>query len=557
MASLLIVSLIGFAVVYLLLWTIIIVTQDENEPPLAKTSFPFLSPLVGMIRGGPKFYVDQRDKHNHAIYTLRLPFQKIYVINSTNLIPALQKQWRLISFASLFAGAGKVVGMSDSACDVMHEHLTDETKNFNYTWVARASAHLTPGSKGLDEMNRVAIGVVSDEVEALVGESLKDGKENVIGLQEWVFKSMLLASTDAVYGGMNPMRDAAVARAWNTVEQNYLTLVLSPLPKFLTRIFIHKVIQAREAVVSAFVDFIKKGGTKTASSLLQAKHAHHGEKLRDEDIARTDLGFAYAILGNTGPAAWWFVYHIFRDENLVRDIREELVSAPGLLTRIDDGGKEGECVMQVELAKLRNHCPILLSTLQETLRYRTVSNSVRRVLEQDVLLDGQYLLKKGSLVMLPHAVQHSSTKAFGEDAREFDHLRFVRGRGQQGEKQKGGLDRRAFYAFGGGHETCPGRHFVTMELMALAALMVLRLDIEPVRAAGEEKGEWIEPSCENSPMASGLPYPDEDIFVRARERDWSAEEKGQKRKIVDWKVCYSGSETALDIGAERDDTGME
>ncbi|KAM7193346.1 putative cytochrome p450 oxidoreductase [Rhypophila sp. PSN 637] len=547
MASLLIISLIGFTVVYLLLWTVIILTQDENEPPLAKTSFPFLSPLVGMIRGGSKFYVDQRDKHNHAIYTLRLPFQRIYVINSTNLIPALQKQWRLISFASLFAGAGKVVGMSDSACDVLHEHLTDETKNFNYTWVARAAAHLTPGSKGLDEMNRVAVGVVSEEVEALLREK-EEENEKVIGLQGWVFRSMLLASTDALYGGMNPMRDAAVARAWNTVEMNFLTLVLSPLPKFLTRIFIHKVIQARETVVSAFLDFGKKGGTKTASSLLQAKHAHHREKFRDEDIARTDLALAFAILGNTGPAAWWFVYHIFRDEKLVRDLREELVSAPGLLTRSDGG--EGECVMQVDLAKLRDHCPVLLSTLQETLRYRAVSNSVRKVLEQDILLDGQYLLKKGSLVMLPHAVQHSSTKAFGEDANEFDHLRFVRGR--QGEKQKGGPDRRAFYAFGGGHETCPGRHFATMELMALAALMVLRLDIEPVRAAGEEKGEWTEPSCENSPMASGLPYPDEEIFVRVRERDWPAEEKGQKRKIVGWKVCYSGSETALDIGAERD-----
>lgn len=56
-----------------------------------------------------------------------------------------------------------------------------------------------------------------------------------------------------------------------------------------------------------------------------------------------------------------------------------------------------------------------------------MSNSVRKVIE-DIMLDGRFLLKKGSMVFLLHPVQHTSVGAFGGDAAEYDHLRFMRGR---------------------------------------------------------------------------------------------------------------------------------
>lgn len=137
-------------------------------------------------------------------------------------MPALQRQWRLITFAPIFAGAGKVVGMSQEACDLMNQDLTDETKNFNYTWLSRVTPHLIPGSAGLDAMNRRAIEVICEMIEGLVmSEEEKNSTTGggndggvIIGLQEWILKTMVLASTDAVYGDMNPFRDSAVARAW-------------------------------------------------------------------------------------------------------------------------------------------------------------------------------------------------------------------------------------------------------------------------------------------------------------------------------------------------------
>lgn len=56
-------GLIGLAAaVYLLLWIIVFWTQDEREPPLAKTTFPFLGHAVSMIRDNlnGKFFIAQR-----------------------------------------------------------------------------------------------------------------------------------------------------------------------------------------------------------------------------------------------------------------------------------------------------------------------------------------------------------------------------------------------------------------------------------------------------------------------------------------------------------------
>lgn len=64
------------------------------------------------------------------------------------------------------------------------------------------------------------------------------------------------------------------------------------------------------------------------------------------------------------------------------------------------------------------------------------------------------------MLMLPASVQHTNVSAWGEDADNFDYMRFVP---KPGQKK---LNRLAFRAFGGGHVLCPGRHFASTEIMA-------------------------------------------------------------------------------------------
>lgn len=303
-------------------------------------------------------------------------------------------------------------------------------------------------------------------------------------------------------------------------ESGFLTLSVFPFAS----LFFPKLFRARELAAAAMINYMRQGGYKTASGLVRKRYEHHqGFGLTLEDIARGELGNTFAVLGNSTPCALWVLYHIFSDNQVLADVRRE-VSA---LVHDEDDGKGG-VFSSIDLASIRESCPALLSTFQEVLRYRAV-NPGPRVLLEDVQID-RFLLKKGSMLMIPATVQHSDISAWGQDAREFKHMRFAPAPGQKKP------NRVAFRAFGGGHVLCPGRHFASTEIMSLAALLAIQFDVVPVA------GKWVEPTWKNSPVQSGFPIPDEDISVELRPRD--LEKKRQ------WRVTFSGSDKAMEIVSE-------
>lgn len=291
---------------------------------------------------------------------------------------------------------------------------------------------------------------------------------------------------------------------------------------FATTLF-PKLYQARELVAAAMIEYVRNRGFETASGLVRKRFEHHSKLfgLGPDDVARGELGNSFAVLGNTAPCAWWVLFHIFSDAQVLQDVRRELSE----LVREDESGS-----YHVDMAGLHKSCPVLLSTFQETLRYRAVNPGPRVILEDVVLKDGT-LLKKGSMLMIPATVQHTDPTTWGDDAGEFDHLRFSRKPGAAGYKR---VNRVAFRAFGGGHILCPGRHFASNEILAFSALVVLQFDLVPVG------GKWVEPTFENSPPQSGFPIPDEDIQVELHPRDPSKK----------WVVTFSGADQALGIVSE-------
>lgn len=294
----------------------------------------------------------------------------------------------------------------------------------------------------------------------------------------------------------------------------------------LASILFPKLLRARETVAAAMTEYMRKGGHKSASALVRLRYEHHHGQfgLNLEDIARGELGNTFAVLGNTAPCALWLIYHIFSDDQVLADVRREVLALV-----YEEHGKDNDIVNSVDLAAISTSCPILMSTFQETMRFRAV-NPGPRVLLEDVHLAGRYLLKKGSMLMIPATVQHSDVTAWGNNAGKFDHMRFARKPGTGWKKP----NRVAFRAFGGGHILCPGRHFASTEIMVFAALLALQFDVVPVR------GKWIEPICDNSPAQAGFPIPDEDIEVELRPRDATKK----------WSITFSGSDKAMDMVSE-------
>lgn len=453
------------------------------------------------------------DKYNLPIYTLRIPFSRTYMVNDTELIPKLQKQWRTISFAAQGGDVGSLTGMSRTAVEIINEDFSSD-ECFSVSWPKAIMPTMAPGTD-LNDITRVSTDSLVSCVEELrqMGQS---GDHTVNCLWEWTRRTMTKATTEAVWGPMSPYRDSAVVEAWRLFETGFTTLSLLPLPQLL----IPKLFRARETVAAAMIDYFQRGGHTRGSALIQKIFEHHNQfGLGIEDVGRGQLGLTFAVLGSSAPSALWLLYHIFSDQTVLTEVRSELNALVS-----NDQGDVGNHL--VDLAQIRTSCPVLLSTFQETLRYRNSSPGIRKVLD-DVMVDG-WLLKKGSVLLIPNTVQHTSTLAWGDSAATFDHRRFLRG--AEAGDGKTPLHRTAFRPFGGGHVLCPGRHFASTEILALTAMMILQFDIVPVNDA-----QWPKPTWVNTPVTSPVPIFDEDIVVEFRMRD--PEKK--------WKFVFSGSSEAL------------
>ena len=275
-----------------------------------------------------------------------------------------------------------------------------------------------------------------------------------------------------------------------------MTILVGFMPSIMAR----KGLAGRAKVVEAFENYFLAEGQKQASALLQKRletSLRNGVSIKD--IARYEVGGSLAILVNTAPAAFWMLLLVYAEPGLLKEIREEIGQV--ITEDSDDLGK----TKIIDITRLKSTCPLLTSTFQEVLRYRSMGTSVRQVME-DTVLDGKWLLKKDSMVQMPSRVIHSDSSLWGSDVDEFNPRRFMR---DEAPKTATGKPPPAvaFRAFGGGSTLCPGRHFATNEVLAVVTMFVMRYDMSPVT------GKWTLPTTEKTNVASVVMEPDTDIDV--------------------------------------------
>lgn len=294
--------------------------------------------------------------------------------------------------------------------------------------------------------------------------------------------------------------------------------MLKAWPSVLAR----KSLQAREhLLIPAFEKYFAENSHHQGSLLVQCRYKHNtGHGLRGRDVAATEIGQMVASLTNSLAASFWMVYHVFSDPVVLSECRAEVER----LAQVDDNG-----VHTVDLANVKSLCPILLSTWQETLRYVHIGIAARVVME-DIMFDKKYLLKKGATVMTVAPVQHTDASVWGPTANSFNHRRFLR---EDGTRRTNPI---AFRSFGGGAVLCPGRHFVSTEVMSFAALLLLYFDLKPVSKDGTSK--WLEPR-KNLPMTSSMPTPKDELLIEIVPRDER-----------EWRVNFSASSRGVNIVAE-------
>lgn len=132
----------------------------------------------------------------------------MYVVNSPQLITAIQAQFRALSFTAIEASiAATLPGCKQTTVDTISRDVAkDEGYLMSFPKYVHAALSAGPG---LDAMNRRAIRVISKSLDDW---SRKGATE--VQLWHWVRHELLLASTEGVYGPQNPFRDPVMEKAW-------------------------------------------------------------------------------------------------------------------------------------------------------------------------------------------------------------------------------------------------------------------------------------------------------------------------------------------------------
>ncbi|KAI9158140.1 Cytochrome P450 monooxygenase nodJ [Paramyrothecium foliicola] len=510
MPSLIILSATGLAVTYIFLRAVAYMLEDPREPKTITGTVPFISPLLGLLIEKSGFYIRMRDKYNLPIYTLRMPGSPIYVANSLALCQRIDRHILTVAFSPIqIRACDKAMGVSKAGMrKIANDRRLEEDGYFRS--FPRVSAVAASPGPALDALNRTAIITFAASFDQLA----KKGSSNV-DLYKWISREIFAATTEAMYGSGNPFRRPENVKAWfNDYEPSIMALLMDVFPG----IFARKGLKARDRLAEELNQYLEQNKDEEGSLFVQVRRKHNTAfGLDTKDSAHIEVGQVAAGIVNTAPTAFWLTWKVFSDPVVLADCRRE---AEQLVHRQDN-------LCTIDLSQVRSACPILVSTWQEVLRFYGISISAR-VIQEDTLVDNEFLLKKGGVLLIPNAAIHSDKSIWGPSADVFNHKRFLK-------SQVDGVARHpaaAFRGFGSGHVLCPGRHFASTEVLAFLALTLVRFDISP------RGGKWIMPKKDMAmDRACPLPLSHTDVELRPRHN-------------VSWHVVFSGSNEGINILAE-------
>lgn len=143
---------------------------------------------------------------------------KIYVITSVDLIGAVQRLPKILAFAPIEAKfAMTICASSKEANRILNMNINGDEGDWGYSMDFHKSLQpsLAPGP-GLDAMNRAMIKNITTSLDNLYP-SINDvnvpmGKR--IGLMKWLRHETTLATTNSVYGPLNPFKDPKVEESF-------------------------------------------------------------------------------------------------------------------------------------------------------------------------------------------------------------------------------------------------------------------------------------------------------------------------------------------------------
>lgn len=190
-------------------------SHNPREPPLVHPRFPLFGHLYGVLSSGTGYWGQIKIPRSQLIYTAQLFSLRVYVLNGTQLLTAVQRAARTLSFRPV--ARQTVLRFSEPEQAVLDACDEEGEGAFVHEMEEEMKRALAPGP-GLDRMNVETAGEIVRCLDGLAAGGESDGVG--VDLLEWVRETITVASTRGVYGPDNPYGTAeARAAFWCVVKQ--------------------------------------------------------------------------------------------------------------------------------------------------------------------------------------------------------------------------------------------------------------------------------------------------------------------------------------------------
>ncbi|KFY03257.1 hypothetical protein O988_01600 [Pseudogymnoascus sp. VKM F-3808] len=489
------IAIITLLILYRLLF---VYTQDEREPKLIKPRIPLIGHAINVYRFGSRHFVGIAKKCGLPIYLLPVPFGRIAIVNTPELLSHVDKQPKAIAFAPIAALViDKLSGLSKAGSKTVLDRTMGPDKMDGYMNAVMVDIHITlaPGPK---------LRAITTQVAYDLNESMAKlhGKTTRMNLLYWFRHVFGMSSTNGIYGPENPFKDAKVEAGFWAFDDNISDLLITPKASLTCPTGN----SGRANAWAGFAKYFESGGYLKGSELVRARHGHAAERgLSNLDIGKLEVTMIIGILTNTVPTIFWAVYYVYRDADLLASLRNEIskIATPAI-------NADGSRIWTIKNVDLKNSAPLLTATINETFRHRTCGISSRFVTETTTLKD-QYLLKKGTIMELPNNVIHSNPEYWGSTVNEFNPTRFLADpRSAEAKAARG-----AFRPFGGGASLCAGRHQAMSQMLGGLALFIMGNDCAPVNSGMG----WKFPGAHGHTIAAAVDLPSTDLWLDVSTRE--------------------------------------
>jgi hypothetical protein len=404
----------------------------------------------------------------HGIFTVPIFGNKFYVVNSphvTNLVQARSK-YNTLGWVAVVVMGG-MGGMPKRAMDLLFKGVergdVGSAVGFVHGYHKVELRELSLGNS-LNRMRRDFANEFEPFIETLRTNVQKG--QGKVDIWEWLRKAITVSVGRGIWGPLNPYgTDPGLWEQFWIFSRSYHLLKYR-----FPRIFAPGGAVAREKIVDAFVEFGEKGGFETASSLAQGRVKIIQETgLNKREVARMAVSQSVGQFDNTATLSFALLSWILQDPELMQRIRTELEP----VTKINEQGRK-----IIDIYRVGDECPLLLSAFHEVLRCIAVGVTVRHV-EQDYTFEiksqnAQYLFRKGALIWGSGVSIHTCSD-FYEQPEKFIPDRFLDMKCP--ETQISGLYR----AFGGGGHICLGRHYARTIVPGAVGSLLMEFDFAPYK----------------------------------------------------------------------------